>query len=313
MSDIVVVGSLSMDFTARAARLPLVGETLIGSAFTTVPGGKGNNQAITCARQGVTTAMIGCIGTDLLGDMIVKLFAEYGLDPVHLIRDPSVPTGIAHITVDAEGRNTIIIVPQANSMMSPERVRDHEALIRSARVVLTQLEIPVEATRAALTIGRQGGALTILNPAPAREVDDELLGLADICVPNEIEAFGLTGQEVIDRETALRAASVLRDRGCREVVVTLGEQGAVYVGPDTTLDVPAFKVDVVDTVAAGDAFCGALAAGLALGASRAVALERAAAAGALAATVPGASPSLPTAAGLESLLERGRNQPLPLG
>ena len=313
MSDVVVVGSLSVDFTARAERLPVVGETLIGSGFATAPGGKGNNQAIASALQGVATALVGCIGADHLGDMIVEVFAELGLDATHLVRDPSVPTGIAHITVDAEGRNTIVIVPQANSRMSIERVRDDEALIGSARIVLTQLEIPVEATHAALTIGREAGSLTILNPAPAIQVDDDLLRLADICVPNEVEASELTGQKVIDRASAISAASVLRDRGCREVVVTLGERGAVYVGPDATFDVRPFKVDTVDTVAAGDAFCGALAASLALGASRVQALERASAAGALATTLPGATTSLPTAGAVESLVERGRDEALPYG
>ena len=304
MSDVVVVGSLSMDFTARAERLPLVGETLIGSGFVSVPGGKGNNQALACALQGVATSMVGCIGTDQLGAAIVDVFTEHGLDASHLIRDPSMATGIAHITVDEEGRNAIVIVPRANSTMSAERVRERAALIRGARVVLTQLEIPVAATHAALEIGREAGAVTILNPAPAAEVEDELLRLADICVPNEIEAWGLTGRQVTDHASAEAAASALRDRGCREVVVTLGGRGALYVGPEGTLDVPAFEVDVVDTVAAGDAFCGALAAALARGAGRAEALRRASAAGALATTLPGASTSLPSAGAVEIMLSR---------
>jgi ribokinase len=306
VAEVVVVGSLSMDFTARADRLPSVGETLIGTAFTMVPGGKGNNQALACLRQGVATAMVGCVGADPLGDALLEWFSAEGLDRGYLIRDEDNGTGIAHITVDGEGRNAIIIVPGSNMALSPDRVRRRADLIRSARVVLTQLEVPVEATAAALALGREGGAVTILNPAPARALDESVLALADICVPNEVEASDLTGRPVGDPDSALRAAAIMHDRGCPEVIVTLGEKGSLYSGPDGAIHVPAFEVETIDTVAAGDAFVGALAAALARGATRAEALLRASAAGALAVTVPGATPSLPTGEAVSDLIALAR-------
>lgn len=303
MSEVVVVGSLSMDLTARANRLPGLGETLIGYDFTMVPGGKGNNQAITSARQGVDTSLVGCIGNDQFGDDLLDFLENDGVDVSSMTRVAAAGTGIAHITVDGSGDNAIVIIPRANSAMSAERVRQHQPLISSARVVLTQLEIPIEAAHEALLAAREDRALTILNPAPAQDLDTDILRLVDICVPNEVEAFQLTDIPVTDRSSAIEAAHMLQGRGCVSVIVTLGAQGAIYVGPDTTIDVPPFDVAAVDSVAAGDAFCGALAAAMARGAALTDALRRSAAAGALAVAVPGATPSLPTADAVTELIE----------
>lgn len=302
MARVVVVGSLSMDLTAQSDKLPAPGETVIGTAFSMVPGGKGNNQAVTCARQGVATAMVGRVGPDPFGAPVRDQLVAEGVDVSHLGTDPVVHTGIAHIVVDAAGQNSIIVVPRANHALSPEHVEQASGLIGQAAVLLVQLEIPLPTVKAALLAARRAGTTTILNPAPALEVDDELLALVDICVPNEVEASTLTGMPVDDVPRALAAGRELLRRGCRSVVVTLGARGSVYLDDERALEVPAIELPVVDTVAAGDAFCGALASALARGAQLETGLERATAAGALAVGVLGATPSLPSAGAVDALL-----------
>ncbi|MGA2803137.1 MAG: ribokinase [Acidimicrobiales bacterium] len=302
MAEVVVVGSLSMDLTATTARLPAPGETVIGSSFTMVPGGKGNNQAVTCARQGVATAMVGRVGSDGFGAAIRAQLVAEGVDVSHLTTDPSCATGIAHITVDSAGQNFIIVVPESNHALTVQHVRDAAGLIEHAAVLLVQLEVRLEVVGAALDLARRAGTKTMLNPAPALAVDDELLSKVDLCLPNEVEAAALTGVAVDDVEGAVRAGRALVSRGCGAVVVTLGGKGSVYVDTERVLAVPSFSVPVVDTVAAGDAFCGVLASALARGRDLEASLVRAAAAGALAVGVAGATPSLPTARAVEKIL-----------
>jgi len=304
MAQVVVVGSLSMDLTAQAARLPELGETVIGSSFTMVPGGKGNNQAVTCARQGVATAIVGRVGADAFGEAVRAQLVTEGVDVALLTTDSEVATGIAHIVLDATGQNSIIIVPQSNHRLTTGHVAQAAQLIEGACVLLVQLEIRLDVVKAALDTARRAGTTTMLNPAPALELDDELLSSVDICVPNEVEAATLTHMRVEDIAGAVRAGGELLRRGCKAVVVTLGGKGAVYVDRERTLEVPALAVPVIDTVAAGDAFCGGLASALALGADLETALARAAAAGALAVGVLGATPSLPRSQAVEELLTR---------
>src|ERR1019366_8757841 len=196
MADVVVVGSLSMDLTASTARLPSAGETVIGSSFTMVPGGKGNNQAVTCARQGVATAMVGRVGSDAVGDAIRAQLVAEGVDISHLTADLSGATGIAHITVDSTGQNFIIVVPRSNRALTVQHVREAAGLIDGAAVLLVQLEVRLEVVRAALEAARRAGTTTMLNPAPALELDDDLLSNVDICLPNEVEAAALTHMRV---------------------------------------------------------------------------------------------------------------------
>jgi ribokinase len=304
MAQVVVVGSLSMDLTARAATLPSAGETVIGTSFTMVPGGKGNNQAMTCARQGVSTAMVGRVGSDAFGEAIRAQLVAEGVDVSHLATDPGVGTGIAHITVDGTGQNFIIIVPQSNHAFTTQHVAQAAQLIGDASVLLVQLEVRLEVVRAALHTARRAGVTTMLNPAPALELDDELLSKVDVCLPNEVEAAALSRVRVDDMDGAVIAARELLRRGCGAVVVTLGAKGSVYVDNRRVFEVPALRVPVVDTVAAGDAFCGAFASALARGADIETGLEKATAAGALAVGVPGATPSLPRAQAVEELLSR---------
>jgi ribokinase len=304
--SVVVVGSLSMDFTAQAERLPRLGETVMGTGFLMVPGGKGNNQAITCARLGAAVTMIGCVGADAFGEAVLKRCTEEGVDVSGILALPDSGTGIAHITVDAAGQNAITIVPAANSRLTPEMVLAAQGKFAGAKVVLVQLEIPLAAVRAALHMGRRAGALTILNPAPAAQLPAETLDLVDLCVPNETEAASLVGREVDSLDSVREAARVLLEGGPRQVVITLGERGSFYTDGGSEMLVPAFGVEAVDTVAAGDAFCGGLATALARGSPFPAALEYASAAGAVAVTRPGATPSLPYARDVAELLAGGR-------
>ena len=303
MADVVVVGSLTMDLNAFCERMPKAGETLLGDEFSMVPGGKGNNQAIASARQGAKTAMVGIVGKDSFGDRVMEQLAVDGVDATYVVRNSKLPTGIAHIRVDGEGQNSIVMVPLANGAMNEAAVLEAEELIVGSGLLLTQLEIPMEATRAALEIARRRGVATVLNPAPAARLEPELLALVDFVVPNEFEAELLTGERATSPEGALKAARVLLGMGSRSVVVTMGDRGSLYADRDLVLRISALTVDAIDTVAAGDAFCGGLAAALAGGSKLELALARATAAGALATTAAGATSSLPSIRATTELLE----------
>jgi ribokinase len=248
--------------------------------------------------------MVGRVGSDAFGEVIRAQLVTEGVDVSYLTADPSVATGIAHITVDATGQNFIIIVPQSNHSMTTAHLGQATALIEDAKVLLVQLEIRLEVVKGALDIARRAGTTTILNPAPALELSDEVLSKVDICVPNEVEAAALTKVKVDDVSGAITAARELLSHGCKAVVVTLGAKGAVYVDHQRVFEVPALVVPVVDTVAAGDAFCGAFASALARGEDLEAGLVKATGAGALAVGVPGATPSLPLAQAVDEVISR---------
>jgi ribokinase len=299
---VVVVGSLNVDLVVRAPRLPAPGETLLGTASVTVPGGKGLNQAVASARHGTPTAMVGVVGADAYGDDLLTLATSEGIDVSAIGRAADDGTGVAHITVDDAGANCIVVVPRANRRVDAAHVATAEPL-RHARVVLAQLEIPLDGVAAALAAGRAVGAITILNPAPAAPLPSDLLASCDLLVPNETEASRLTGIATDTDDGARTAATALVEAGAHTVVVTLGARGALWVARDGSAGVVRpFPVIARDTTAAGDAFCGVLAAALARAHRLDDALARAAAAGALAATRPGAVPSLPTAEAVAALL-----------
>lgn len=297
---VVVVGSINVDTTMTVERLPTAGETLLAIGARTTLGGKGANQAVAARRQGVTSALVGAVGDDDAGTGALRGLRAEGLDLESVVTRTGEPTGAAHIAVDRAGANTIIVAQGANATLSPADVRGATATIEAACVVLAQLEIPDDAVIEAFRIGRAAGATTILNPAPARPLPPSLLGLCDVVVPNEPEAADLTGET--DRRAAVDALRRLAPDAV--VIVTCGADGALVAAPDLdgVSSVPAFRVSVVDTVAAGDAFCGVLAAALATRQPLLDAVRRAAAAGAHAATVAGAVPSLPTAADVERIL-----------
>jgi ribokinase len=301
---VVVVGSISVDLTVAADPLPRPGETVIGTRFSTVLGGKGANQAVAAARAGAATTMVGAVGRDTFAAVALDALRAEHVD-VGWVDEVEGATGVAHIRVDARtGENDIVFVPEANGALTPARVEEAlTAAAPSSPVVLLQLETPLEATLATARVCAQLGLRLVLDPAPASPLPDELWQGVWLACPNETEAEVLTGRRVTDVRSAERAAGWFLERGVRQVVLTRGGRGTVVVGPNGTTEIPAFGVTPVDTTAAGDAFAGTLGAAVAAGLAWPVALRRAAAAGALATTKLGASPSLPTAAEVDSYLQ----------
>jgi ribokinase len=283
---IAVLGSANMDLVAYAPVAPRLGETVTGESFRTVPGGKGANQAVAAARAGGAVAMVGAVGEDDFGGRLRAALDEAGVDTARLRTVPG-PSGIAQITVDGAGHNAIVVVPGANGTVTSLTPED-EAAIGAAGALLLQLELPLAGVLAGALAARERGVRTVLTPAPARPLPDELLAAVDLLVPNEHEAAALSGEQ--DPEAAAR---VLLD-AVPEVVVTLGAAGCLYaVRGRPPLAVPALEAEVVDTTAAGDTFVGALAVALGEGRAPADALAWATAAAALSVERAGASSSMP--------------------
>ena len=303
---VTVAGSLNMDLVVRTPRIPRPGETIIGGEFRTVPGGKGANQAVAAARLGAQAAMVGRVGGDAFGGLLLENLAAAGVDHTFVTQDPQAATGVALIEVDDAGQNSIVVVSGANKRLSPADVEAAAAAIGAADVLLLQLESPLETVTRAAQVARAQGVTVILNPAPARPVPAGLLGLVDVLIPNESETALLTGLPVGDQEQAQAAAAALRRMGVATVILTLGERGALLAYEGGAELFPAFDVTPVDTTAAGDAFVGGLAVALAEGWPLQEAVRWGNAAGALATTVLGAQPSLPTRQALEDMLAYGR-------
>lgn len=303
---IVVVGSLNADLVVHVPRFLVPGETLTGDRFDVFPGGKGGNQAAAAARLGGRVAMVGQVGNDSQGAWLRDSLASTGADVTRVATDEHVSSGVALITIDAAGQNTIVVVPGANGTFAPDRLGASVAQVRAARVVLLQLEIPLGTVERAAAEARSGGAIVLLDPAPASEVPRQLLALASIVTPNETELLALANAPpalaaLADAEVDLLARQVIA-RGAAQLLVKLGARGARLVTATSGRTFPAPKVEAVDTTAAGDAFNGALAVGLAEGAALEDAIRFACAAGAVSVTRPGAQPSMPTRVEVESLL-----------
>ena len=292
---IVVVGSLNMDLVVRSPRHPQPGETLLGSEFHTFPGGKGANQAVAAARLGGQVKMIGRVGADAFGKSLIQTLTNDGVDTSQ-VKQLGVATGVALITVDEAGQNTIVVVPGANGELPPPDLLAAESVFEGASVVVMQLEIPLLTVMYAADLAHRHGARVVLNPAPAQPLGATLLKQVDALIPNQPEAALLTGCAL-----AGDAARRLIASGVRSVIVTLGEDGVLIAEGETATHLPAHRVNVVDTTAAGDAFVGAFAVALAEGRSTREAAAWGNAAGALAVTRAGAQPSLPTRDELERL------------
>ena len=304
--SIVVVGSLNADLVVGVERFPASGETLRGSRFDLFAGGKGGNQAAAAARLGGYVAMAGQVGGDAYGTWLLASLEATGVDVACVSADDSVSSGMALITTDAAGQNTIVVVAGANGTFTPDRLAPAATLIRQATVVLLQLEIPMATVERAAAEARTAGAMLLLDPAPATEVPDQLLALASLVTPNESELAALASASPLDGPTPddeidSRAERLIA-RGAGAVLVKLGARGARLVTPSRRTAWPAFPVEVVDTTAAGDAFNGALAVALAGRAALDDAIRFACAAGALAVTRAGAQPSMPTREEVELLL-----------
>jgi ribokinase len=298
---VCVVGSTNFDLTFRAVRLPKPGETLAGRGVQFGHGGKGGNQAVMAARLGARVTMIGKVGRDAFGEGALRNYREQGIDATHVLVDPERPTGVASIVVDDAGQNCILVVRGANLGLAPQDVRSAAAAIEGANVLLCQLEVPLETVQEALRIARAAKVTTILNPAPAVALPDEVLRLADLCVPNENEIELLIGQSAASLKEAAAAGWELQKRGPATVIVTLGERGAMLVGASSAEHVPAPRVEAVDSSGAGDAFIGALGVSLAEGVPLAEAVRRANVVAALSVTRPGTQASFPTRAEIAAL------------
>ena len=301
---IVVVGSVNTDMVAKGERLPAPGETVTGGRFIMAAGGKGANQAVAAARLGADVALVAKVGTDVFGDQAIDNFKREGIQTEFVFRDPENHTGVALILVDEAGENLISVASGANHALSPEEIGRAAELIRSADVLMLQLEIPIETVCTAARIAAEAGVPVILDPAPAAPLPNELLRNVACLTPNESEAERLTGIVVGDEAAARKAAERLRSAGPRNVIVTLGPKGALLAGPEQSVLVPSVAVEAVDSTACGDAFNGGLAWALGRGMELEAAVHHACLAGAITATRLGAQPSMPTQEEFERFVER---------
>ncbi|MGO1582897.1 MAG: ribokinase [Actinomycetaceae bacterium] len=301
-AQVCVVASFMYDLVASAPRRPEAGETLVGTGFATYVGGKGFNQAVAAARTGTPTAAVGRLGEDPFGAEFREFLDAEGIDSTHVSTDAEHGTGVGLPVVQDGGQNSIIIVPRANEAVAPEDIEAARPVIEDAAVLLLQLEIPLPALRAAVGIARGAGTRVILNPAPFVPVPPDLLEGVDVLIPNEVEL-----RQMVPGEPDLIGAALElhRSAGC-VVVVTCGEEGVVVVDGPEPRHVPAHRVDVVDTIGAGDAFCGNLGARLALGDDLDEAIVHANAAAALSVTRRGGAPAAPTAAETQQFVDAHR-------
>lgn len=300
MGLIAVVGSLNMDLMVTVPRHPQPGETILGDNYAAYPGGKGGNQAVAAARAGGSVQMLGLVGDDAFGTQLRENLEGSGVDISQVNTVPG-PSGIALITVDAQGENTIVVSSGANSLLLPDRISLN--VLTTAKLILMQLEIPLETVQFVAETAAAEGIPVLLNAAPVEPLPNQLLQDIHYLIINESEANLLSEVSIHTKDDALMAAQKLRQRGIQTAIITLGNQGVVWFSPEDEGYLPAHQVDVVDTTAAGDAFCGGFAACLAEGLPLEPALRFANAAGAIAVTRQGAQPSLGNRAEIEHLLQ----------
>ena len=303
MGQVTVVGSFMYDLVATVPRRPKTGETLVGNTFGMFLGGKGANQAIAASRVGSKVTMVGRLGNDFFGKQFLEKFSREGINTDFVTQDNENGTGVAMPLIDASGDNSIVIIPQANMALTVENINQAQSTIADADVLVMQCEVPMDANQRAAEIAKQNDTLVILNPAPAQLIPDQILKLVDIIIPNEIETETLTGLPTKTDNEVLVAGRNLLSKGVETVILTLGDRGSLLLNEDGEKLIPAFDVSVVDTTAAGDSFCGVLAASLANGISINLSVEIANAAGALAVTKLGAEPSLPQRDAIDDLLQ----------
>ena len=293
MRKIVVIGSSNTDLVIRTPRIPSPGETLIGADFMVNAGGKGANQAVAAARMGGDVCFVACVGEDQFGTEAVCHYADEGVDTGYIVRRSGAASGVALISVDDAAENSIVVAPGANALLSPADIDAAEEEIAAADYLLLQLEIPMETVAHATELAARHGVPVILNPAPAAPIADEVLARLDLITPNRTEAELLTGMKVENVNDAVAAAEWFRAHGVRRVAVTMGSAGALVVDGDVKEFVPAYRVEAVDTTAAGDVFNGALAVALSEGRELGIAARFAAAASSIACARVGAQRSIP--------------------
>ncbi|HBH64271.1 MAG TPA: ribokinase [Erwinia persicina] len=301
---LAVLGSINADHILNLTHFPRPGETVIGKQYQVAFGGKGANQAVAAGRSGADIAFIACVGDDDTGERIRQQLMNDRIDISPIEAVPGESTGVALIFVNGDGENTIGIHAGANAALTPVRVEQHQQVIADASALLMQLESPLESVLSAARIAHQHQTLVILNPAPATALSDELLSLVDMITPNETEAQILTGVAVNSDEDAARAAAVLHDKGIRTVLITLGSRGVWLSEQGKGQRIPGFRVEAVDTIAAGDTFNGALITALLEQRPMAEAVRFAHAAAAIAVTRHGAQPSVPWREEIDRFLQQ---------
>lgn len=306
---IAVVGSINMDLVFRSPRMPAIGETVKGTEFFQLPGGKGANQAVAAARQGAEVHFVGAVGADLFGEQALSGLAEEGIVTDQVISSSAAATGVAGIFVDDDGANSIVIAPGANELLTVAQVEAAEAVIAHSAFLVCQLESPLDSVHRAIGIARAQGVQVVFNPAPAHPIDDAMLAQVDYLVVNETEAAQLSGVTVDDADSAVKAAEALRARGAAVVLLTMGEQGVLVAGVDGFRFIPAVKVEAIDTTAAGDTFVGAFTVAMARGFALDAAVTEAQYAAALTVTRLGAQSAIPTRDEVIHLMTERRGQP----
>ncbi len=302
--DVVVIGSCNMDMTVRCKDLPIPGQTMMGESFVTNAGGKGANQAVAAAKLGAKTQIVARVGNGMFVPRFFESYDKVGLGHDFVIRDPQTPSGTALIFVDEEGENMIVVAPGANMKLAPADIEAAISVIEGAKVMILQLEVPLETVIYAAKLAKKHGTTVILNPAPVRALPQELLENVDIIVANEVEIMILSGAKDVDTSTAALACRPILMQGVDHVITTLGKDGAVVASLDSASKVRGFKVNAIDTTSAGDTFVGALACALTEGLALEEATHFANAAAALSATKVGAQQSMPTRGEVDEMLGR---------
>jgi len=293
-----------MDLVVKSPRIPAVGETILGEDFIMIPGGKGANQAVAAAKLGAEVYFIAKLGNDVFAEQSLANFKKEGVNTKYVIQTNEAPSGVALITVDDAGNNVIVVAPGANQKLSPDDVRQAESDISSSGVLVAQLEVPLKTVEFAAQLANNCGVLFVLDPAPALKLSPELLKMVDVLTPNETEAQILTGIEVTsNRDSAHTAAKKLLEYGVKSVILTMGAKGFLLADNDRMKSVPAVKVGAIDATAAGDAFTGSLAVGLAQGWELFDAALFANQVAALSVTKMGAQSSMPAREAVESFVK----------
>ena len=302
---VVVFGSFVVDLTGRTPRLPVPGETVMGTSFAMGPGGKGSNQAVAAHRAGADMTLVTKVGKDVFGTVATDFYKEEGMDTSYIFEDESKETGCALISVDENtAQNEIVVISGACGNITPEDVEKSRSLIESAGILLLQLEINLDALYKVIDIAHEAGVTIVLNPAPAAELPDEVLRKINIVTPNETEAQVLTGVKIENEADAKKAAKVFMDKGVKEVVITLGSLGAFAMDQEKSELVERLNVDAIDTTGAGDAFNGGFVMALAEGKDLFTALRYGNVTGALSVTKLGTAPSMPSREEINALYEK---------
>ncbi|SCI83724.1 Ribokinase [uncultured Clostridium sp.] len=293
MKKICVIGSLNMDLVVNVENMPKKGQTLIGSDFKEVPGGKGANQAVAMARLGGDVTMIGKVGTDSFGQTLIDALKNNNVDTTYVHKENG-PTGVAMITVDKNAENAIVVAPGANFKVSKNDIDKNIEAIKGSDIVVVQLETPLDTIKYTLKKAKEFGKYTILNPAPAVKLEDSIIENVDLLTPNETELEILSGVSINNEDDILDAAKTMIEKGVKELIVTLGSKGSLYINKDKSMFKKSYKVEAVDTTAAGDSYTGALSVAFSKNEDIETAMDFASRVGALCVTKEGAQSSLPT-------------------